>query len=57
MPGFSKYQELLKLLGKHKVGKSCLYINKLKDIDCKILRKIAKSSVIEMQKKYPCKQG
>lgn len=52
MPGFSKYQDLLKLLGKHKLGKSCLYINKLKDIDMKILRKIVNSSVKEMQKKY-----
>ena len=55
MPGFSKYQKLLESLGKHKIGKSCLYINKLKDIDIKILRKIVKLSVKEMQKKYACK--
>lgn len=28
----------LKKLGKHKTGKGCLYINKLKDIDIKVLK-------------------
>lgn len=28
-PGFSRYGALLKKLGKHKTGKSCLYINKI----------------------------
>lgn len=57
MPGFSKYQELLKSIGKYKLGKCCLYINKLKDIDIKILRKIVRSSVKDMQKKYDCKNA
>lgn len=54
MSGFSAYGENLKSLGKHKIGKSCLYINKLADIDIKELRKIIKSSVKYMQKKYAC---
>jgi hypothetical protein len=54
MPGFSKYADLLHLLGKHKVGKSCLYLNKIADIDIKILRQIAKLSIIEMNEKYEC---
>ncbi|MFH2049600.1 MAG: DUF1801 domain-containing protein [bacterium] len=40
MPGFSHYDELLLKLGKHKTGKSCLYINKLKDINIKILKEL-----------------
>lgn len=32
-PGFSAYEDLLAQLGKHKLGKSCLYIKKLADID------------------------
>jgi hypothetical protein len=33
-------QDLLKKLGKHKTSKGCLYINKLEDIDMKILKEI-----------------
>ncbi len=40
MNGFREYNELLGLLGKHKVGKSCLYINKLSDIDMAVLKQL-----------------
>ena len=33
--------ELLARLGKHKIGKSCLYINKLADVDAGVLRELA----------------
>lgn len=39
MPGFENNQDLLESLGKHKTGKSCLYINKLKDINLMTLKK------------------
>jgi len=35
-----KYAEALKKLGKHKTGGGCLYINKLEDIDTKVLEKM-----------------
>ncbi len=54
MPGFASYQTQLEQLGKYKLGKSCLYINKLNDIDLEILREIAELSVKEMQNKYTC---
>lgn len=34
----------LKKLGKHKTGKGCLYINKLEDVDLKVLEQIVKNS-------------
>ena len=37
--------ELLAKIGKHKVGKGCLYIAKLSDTDTKILEQIFASSV------------
>ena len=40
----SRAQDLLDQLGKHKTGKGCLYINKLADIDKKILKVIIKES-------------
>ena len=51
MSGFSKYEELLRKLGKHKTGKACLYINRLEDIDMKILRQLVTESVAYMKKR------
>ena len=45
VPGFDKYSMLLKRLGKFKIGKSCLYINKLTDIDMKVLEQLVAKSV------------
>jgi len=45
MSGFSKYPDLMKKLGKHKTGKSCLYINKLEDVDMKVLERLIRESV------------
>ena len=53
MSGVNNYADLLKKLGKFKVSSgSCLYINKLEDIDPEVLKKIIKSSVEEMKKRY-----
>ena len=35
-----RYADELKKLGKHKAGVGCLYINKLEDVDIKILEKL-----------------
>jgi len=55
MPGFTKYAPLLKKLGKHTTSKSCLYINKLSDIDMPTLRTIIKETWSEMNRRYPAK--
>lgn len=54
MPGFSAYGGLLKKLGKHKTGKSCLYIKRLSNVDMGILEKLIRESVAEMQRHYDC---
>lgn len=48
MPGFEPVSELMARLGKHKTGKSCLYIKKLADVDLGVLRKIVEKSVKRM---------
>ena len=53
MPGFDKYESELQKLGKHKTGKSCLYINKLEQVDNEVLKNLIADSVVEMRKKYP----
>lgn len=44
MDGFKKRPELLEKLGKCKTSKACLYINKLEDVDEKVLRQVIKES-------------
>jgi len=45
MAGFTKYDPLMKTLGKYKTGKSCLYIKNLEDVDQKVLKQLIKESV------------
>jgi hypothetical protein len=45
MPGVERYPALIKKLGKHKNGKSCLYIKRLEDIDLLTLKKLIKESL------------
>jgi hypothetical protein len=52
MDGYDK-EPLMKKLGKHKTGRSCLYINKLADVDEAVLRKIVDNGWQKMAKKYP----
>lgn len=44
---------LLSKLGKYKSGKSCLYVNKLEDIDIEVLKELAKASMEFTLTKYP----
>jgi hypothetical protein len=50
MDGFAHYDELMAKLGKHKTGKSCLYLNKLADVDLKVLRELIEQSVAHVRK-------
>lgn len=52
MNGFSGFSDQLAKLGKHKTGKSCLYINKLADIDQEVLETMIYQSVAYMKEKY-----
>ena len=50
--GFDQYQQLLAALGTYRTGKSCLYVNRLEDIDLPVLRKLVRQSVAALKKKY-----
>ena len=52
MPGFDDYADLLSRLGKHRHTISCLYINKLDDIDRDVLRKLVDRSIRDMEKRH-----
>ncbi|MDL1911866.1 DUF1801 domain-containing protein [Chloroflexi bacterium CFX6] len=53
MSGFEGYDSLLKKLGKHSTGKSCLYIKRLEDVDLKVLEELVAKSVGHIQKTHP----
>ena len=57
MPGYSDYGSIMQRLGKHSVGKSCLYINKLYDIDLNVLAELIETGVKDLSKKYPVKSS
>ncbi len=44
---------LLAKLGKHKIGKSCLYFKRLADLDVKVLEALIAGSVAEVKCRYP----
>ena len=48
MPGFQGREALLAKLGKHRIGKSCLYLKKLADVDLAVLESLVRESVSAM---------
>ena len=53
MAGFAEYDDLLARLGKFTIGKSCLYVKRLADIDAAVLRELIERSVAAIRNKYP----
>ena len=43
--GLERYATLLQKLGKHTIGKGCLYIKKLKDVNTQVLEDLMRESV------------
>jgi len=54
IPGyrFGEMEDKLSRLGKHKLGKSCLYINKLADVDLGVLEEIVLDGLAYMRENY-----
>jgi len=50
--GFKRYEALMKTLGKHKTGKSCLYVKRLSDIDIDVLKDLIATSYEHTKNKY-----
>lgn len=53
LPGFAGRDALLRKLGKHATGKSCLYVKRLADVDQAVLEAVVRDSVAEMRRRYP----
>ena len=52
MPGYAKMGDMLERLGKHRIGKSCLYVNKLTDIDLDVLEEIIVAGIEDVRARY-----
>jgi len=53
MPGYTDFQPLLDRIGKYKMGKACLYINKLADVDMDVLAELIDAGLKDLGQKYP----
>jgi hypothetical protein len=53
MPGYADFGDILARLGKHKMGKSCLYVNKLADIDLDVLAELIRAGLADLNEKWP----
>jgi len=50
--GHLEQDEMLKSLGKFKMGKSCIYVKKLSDINLEVLKEIMGSTIKFLENKY-----
>ncbi len=53
MGGSPEQEALLATLGKHKMGKACLYFKRLADLDVQVLEQLIAGSVAEVRRRYP----
>lgn len=51
--GSEREAALLAKLGKHRTGKSCLYLRKLSDVDLGVLEQLVVEALAQMDAKYP----
>jgi hypothetical protein len=52
MAGFERYPELMTRLGKHKTGKSCLYLRGLADVDLAVLEELVAASAAHVARAH-----
>lgn len=49
----AEQKALLAKLGRHKMGKACLYLKRLADVDSKVLEALVVNSISEIGRRYP----
>lgn len=52
MAGCARFPALMKKLGKHKTGVSCLYVKRLSDLDLDVLERLIRESVKQTKRAY-----
>jgi Domain of unknown function (DU1801) len=52
MPGYADFSAIRNDLGKHKIGKSCLYVNRLGDIDLGVLEQLVRAGIEDLSQRW-----
>ena len=53
MPGYTDFSHILKRLGPHKLGKSCLYLGRLTKIDLDVLAELIRAGLRDLEGHWP----
>lgn len=53
MPGYTDFRHILQRLGKYKKGKSCLYINRLAEVDTGVLSELIRAGLEDLNRRWP----
>lgn len=53
VPGYQDYGPILARLGKHRLGKACLYVRKLADIDMDVLEELVRAGLADLRRMWP----
>lgn len=53
VPGYADFAPILTRLGKHGKGKSCLYLNKLADVDLNVLAELVRAGLDDLAQQWP----
>jgi hypothetical protein len=57
LPGYADFGPILSRLGKHRTGKSCLYVNRLADIDLAVLEELIRAGLEDLGRRWPVTPG
>ncbi len=52
LPGYADFGPILARLGKHRTGRSCLYVNKLADIDLDVLAELIRAGLDDLNRHW-----
>ena len=53
MSGYADFGHILKDIGKHRLGKSCLYLRRLSDANPNALRALVRAGLDDLQRRWP----
>jgi hypothetical protein len=52
MPGYNDYSQILQKLGPHKLGKCCVYLKNLEEVDLQVTAKLIKAGLKDLKQTY-----
>ena len=53
LPGYTDFSDIRARLGKHSIGRSCLYLNKLEDADMEVLAELVRAGLADLDSHWP----